>query len=131
MDAKMQLLSGVPLFQGLSRRQLEQVATLADEIDLPADRELTQEGTRGQEFVVLVEGVADVTRNGELINTLGPGDFLGEISLVTGWPRTATVTTRTASRVLVMSGVAFRSLLHRIPRIQSKVLDAVVVRAGS
>jgi CRP-like cAMP-binding protein len=131
MDAKMQLLSGVPLFQGLSRRQLEQVATLADEIDLPADRELTQEGTRGQEFVVLVEGVADVTRNGELINTLGPGDFLGEISVVTGWPRTATVTTRTPSRLLVMSAQALRSLLHRMPQVQAKVLDTLVARAGT
>ncbi len=131
MNAKMELLRGVPLFQGLSKRQLEQVASLVDEIQLPADRELTQEGTSGKEFVVLVDGVADVTRNGELINTLGPGDFLGEISLVTGWPRTATVTTRTASRVLVLSAVGFRSLLQRMPRIQSKVLDAVVVRAGT
>jgi CRP-like cAMP-binding protein len=130
MNAKMELLSGVPLFQGLSKRQLEHVATLADEIDLPADRELTQEGASGKEFLVLVDGVADVTRNGELINTLGPGDFLGEISLVTGWPRTATVTTRTASRVLVLSAPGFRALLHRMPRIQSKVLDALVLRAG-
>jgi CRP-like cAMP-binding protein len=130
MNAKMELLSRVPLFQGLSRRQLEHVATLADEIDFPADRELTHEGASGKEFIVLVDGVADVTRNGELINRLGPGDFLGEISLVTGWPRTATVTTRTASRVLVLNAPGFRSLLHRMPRIQSKVLDALVVRAG-
>jgi CRP-like cAMP-binding protein len=130
MNAKMELLSRVPLFQGLSKRQLQQVATLADEIDLPADRELTHEGASGKEFLVLVDGVADVTRNGELINTLGPGDFLGEISLVTGWPRTATVTTRTPSRVLVLSAPGFRALLHRMPRIQSKVLDALVLRAG-
>jgi CRP-like cAMP-binding protein len=131
MDAKIELLSGVPLFQGLSRRQLAQVASLADEIDLPADRELTHEGATGTEFVVIVDGVADVTRNGELINKLGPGDFLGEISVVTGWPRTATVTTRTPSRLLVMSSQALRSLLHRMPQVQAKVLDTLVARAGT
>ena len=83
MNAKIELLSRVPLFQGLSKRQLAQVASLADEIDLPSDRELTHEGATGTEFVVIIDGVADVTRNGELINKLGPGDFLGEISVVT------------------------------------------------
>jgi CRP-like cAMP-binding protein len=131
MNAKIELLSRVPLFHGLSKRQLAQVASLADEIDLPAGRELTHEGATGTEFVVIVDGVADVTRNGELINKLGPGDFLGEISVVTGWPRTATVTTRTPSRLLVMSAQALRSLLHRMPQVQAKVLDTLVARAGT
>ena len=131
MNAKIELLSRVPLFQGLSKRQLAQVASLADEIDLPPDRELTHEGATGREFVVIIDGVADVTRNGELINKLGPGDFLGEISVVTGWPRTATVTTRTPSRLLVMSSQALRSLLHRMPQVQAKVLDTLAARAGT
>jgi len=130
MNAKIELLSRVPLFQGLSKRQLAQVASLADEIELPPGRELTTEGATGTEFVVIIDGVADVTRNGELINKLGPGDFLGEIAVVTGWPRTATVTTRTPSRLLVMSSQALRSLLHRMPQVQAKVLDTLVARAG-
>jgi CRP/FNR family cyclic AMP-dependent transcriptional regulator len=127
-DVKIKLIERVPLFQGLSRRELGQVAALADEIDLPAGRKLTNEGRSGREFVVLVEGVADVSRRGKTINKLGPGDFLGEISLVTGRPRTATVTTRSPATLLVLSAPAFRSLLRSMPSIQAKVLDALAAR---
>jgi CRP-like cAMP-binding protein len=128
MNAKIEALRGVPLFQGLSRHELEVVAGLADEVDLPSDRELTREGASGREFVVLVEGLAEVTRDGKLLNTLGPGDFLGEIALVTGSPRTATVTTRAPSRLLVMSSQAFRSLLQRMPRVRARVLATAAAR---
>jgi CRP/FNR family transcriptional regulator, cyclic AMP receptor protein len=127
-DVKIKIIERVPLFQGLSRRELGQVASLADEVDLPAGRQLTSEGRSGREFVVLVDGVADVSRRGKTINKLGPGDFLGEISLVTGRPRTATVTTRSPSTLLVLSAPAFRSLLRSMPSIQAKVLDALAAR---
>jgi CRP/FNR family cyclic AMP-dependent transcriptional regulator len=127
-DVKIRLIERVPLFQGLSRRELGQVAALADEIDLPTGRKLTSEGGSGREFVVLVDGVADVSRKGKTINKLGPGDFLGEISLVTGRPRTATVTTRSPATLLVLSAPAFRSLLRSMPSIQAKVLDALAAR---
>jgi CRP-like cAMP-binding protein len=127
-DVKIKLIAGVPLFQGLSRRELGQVASLADEIDLPAGRKLTSEGRSGREFVVLVAGVADVSRRGKTINKLGPGDFLGEISLVTGRPRTATVTTRSPATLLVLSAPGFRSLLRSMPSIQAKVLDTLAAR---
>jgi CRP/FNR family cyclic AMP-dependent transcriptional regulator len=127
-DVKIKLIERVPLFQGLSRRELGQVASLAAEIDLPAGRKLTSEGRSGREFVVLVDGVADVSRSGKTINKLGPGDFLGEISLVTGRPRTATVTTRSPATLLVLSAPAFRSLLRTVPSIQAKVLDALAAR---
>jgi CRP/FNR family cyclic AMP-dependent transcriptional regulator len=127
-DVKIKLIERVPLFQGLSRRELGQVAALADEIDLPSGRTLTSEGRSGREFVVLVDGVADVSRRGKTINKLGPGDFLGEISLVTGRPRTATVTTRSPSILLVLSAPAFRRLLRSMPSIQAKVLDALAAR---
>ena len=127
-DVKIKLIERVPLFQGLSRRELGQVAALADEIDLPLGRKLTSEGRSGREFVVLVDGVADVSRHGKTINKLGPGDFLGEISLVTGRPRTATVTTRSPATLLVLSAPAFRSLLRSMPSIQAKVLDTLAAR---
>jgi CRP-like cAMP-binding protein len=127
-NAKVELIKRVPLFQQLSKRELEQVASLADELDLPAGRELTREGASGREFVVLVEGTADVSRNGKVVNKLGPGDFLGEISLVTGRPRTATVVTRDATRLLVLSSPSFRALMRDSPAIQAKVLEAVVAR---
>jgi CRP-like cAMP-binding protein len=127
-NAKIELIKRVPLFQHLSKRELAEVAALADELDLPEGRALTRQGQRGQEFVVLVDGVADVTRNGKIINKLGPGDFVGEIALVTGRLRTATVTTRTPSTLLVLHAAAFRTLLRDAPAIQAKVLEAVAER---
>jgi CRP/FNR family transcriptional regulator, cyclic AMP receptor protein len=127
-NAKIQLMKRVPLFQDLSARELAEVAALADEIDLPAGRKLTNEGRSGKEFVVIVDGVADVTRGGKAINKLGPGDFLGEIALVTGKPRTATVTTRSPATLLVLSAQAFRSLLGKMPSIQAKVLNTLAER---
>ena len=127
-NAKIQLIKRVPLFQGLSSRELGEVAGLADEIDLPAGRKLTNEGRSGKEFVIIVDGVADVTRGGKTINKLGPGDFLGEIALVTGKPRTATVTTRSPATLLVLSAQAFRSLLSAMPSIQAKVLNTLAAR---
>ena len=127
-DAKIELIKRVPLFSRCTTRELGMIALLADELDLPEGRELTHQGSRGQEFVILVEGGADVVRNGKVVNKLKSGDFFGEISLVTGRPRTATVVTRRRSRLLVMHSPAFRALLRDSPGIQAKVLEAVVAR---
>lgn len=127
-NAKLELLKRVPLFADCSKRELETVAAIADELTMPAGRELTKEGARGAEFVVLAEGAADVRRRGRKVNTLGSGDFLGEIALITGTPRTATVTTTAPSRVLVMTAPAFRRLLRDSPSLQLKVLDALARR---
>ena len=122
------MLKGVPLFEDCSKRELAQIAALADELDLRGERELTHEGSTGKEFVVLIEGEADVIRDGRLIAGIGPGDFVGEIALVTGLPRTATVRTRGPSRVLVIGAQAFRTLMRDVPAIQTRVLMAVAVR---
>ena len=127
-NAKVELIKGVPLFERLSKRELEEIASLADELDLPAGRNLTKEGAAGREFVVLAEGEADVTKNGRTINRLSSGDFLGELSLVTGRPRTATVTTTSDTRLLVITASAFRKLMRDTPSIQEKILDAVAAR---
>jgi CRP-like cAMP-binding protein len=127
-NAKLELLKRVPLFERCSKRELEEISRLADEVTLAAGRELTKEGTSGKEFVVIVDGSADVRRKGRKVNSLRSGDFLGEIALVTGMPRTATVTTTTQVRVLVITAPAFRSLLRRMPSLQLKVLDALAAR---
>jgi CRP-like cAMP-binding protein len=127
-NAKMELLKRVPLFERCSKRELQEIASLADELFLPSGRHLAKEGASGKEFVVLVEGTADVRRRGRKINTLRSGDFLGEIALITGAPRTATVTTTAGSRVLVISSSAFRRLLREMPSIQQKVLEALAAR---
>src|SRR5262245_54566705 len=101
---------------------------LADELDLPAGRKLATEGASGREFVIIIEGGAEVRRKGRMVNTLGSGDFLGEIALIAGVPRTATVTTTEPCRVLVVTAPAFKQLLRDSPSIQLKVLQALAER---
>jgi CRP/FNR family cyclic AMP-dependent transcriptional regulator len=130
-NAKVELMRGVPLFAGCSKRELQEIAGIADELALPEGRTLTREGSTGQEFLVLVEGAAEVKRKGRKVNSLRSGDFLGEIALITGAPRTATVTTTKPSRMLVITARDFKALLRRVPSIQLKVLDALASRVPS
>ena len=127
-NTKIELLKRVPLFERCSKRELAEIAALADELDLPAARDLTSQGSGGYEFIVLVEGEADVLRGVRKVNELGPGDFIGEISLVTGEPRTATVKTRGPSRILVITASGFRTLMNDVPSIKDKVLAALAAR---
>ncbi len=127
-DAKVELIKRVPLFEDCSKAELRQIAETADEVDVPAGTLLTKEGATGKEFVVIVEGAAEVRRRGRKINELGSGDFLGEIALVSGAPRTATVKTTEPTRALVLTAQAFRSLMRRVPSIQLKVLAALARR---
>ena len=130
-NPKVEQLRKVPLFDHCSKRELAGLAALVDELELPEGQTLAREGERGKEFLVLADGIADVASGGEVVNRLGPGDFFGEISLVTGEPRTATVTTRSPSRLLIFSAPAFRSLLHDAPGIRSRVLAAAALRLAS
>jgi len=124
-NAKVELIAAVPLFARCSKRELGEIASLADELSLPAGRKLTDEGGSGHEFVVIVAGAAEVKRGGRVLGRLGAGDFLGEIALVTGRPRTATVTTTEPSRLLVVGARDFRRLLRDLPSLRLKVLDAL------
>jgi CRP-like cAMP-binding protein len=127
-DTKIELIAGVPLFADCSRRELRELAETADEVVVPAGYTLTKEGASGREFVIIVEGAADVIRRGRKINALRSGDFLGEIALVSRGPRTATVRTTQPTHALVITGSAFRGLLRRMPSIQIKVLQALAER---
>jgi CRP-like cAMP-binding protein len=129
-DAKVDLLKGVPLFSKLDKKGLEDVAQIADEIDLPAGKEMATEGDRGREFFVLLKGEADVTRAGKKINTMKEGDFFGEIALVTKMPRTATVTATGNVDVLVITERAFDNLLKNSPEIGRAVAEALVERVA-
>ena len=127
-DAKVELIAKVPLFAGLGKQQLAQVAGIADEIDLPEGKVLTREGERGREFFILLEGEAEVRRNGRKLDTRRAGEFFGEIALVSDIPRVATVTATTPVRALVIRDREFRGLLERTPEIALKVLSAVAER---
>jgi CRP-like cAMP-binding protein len=130
-DAKVELLKRVPLFADCSKRELAEIAYVADEIDVEAGKVLTREGESGREFFVLVEGAADVRRKGRKVRTLGSGDFFGEIALVSKLPRTATVTTTAPGQLLVVTDRAFRELMRRLPSIQLKVLTALADRLAA
>jgi CRP-like cAMP-binding protein len=130
-NAKVELIKRVPLFAHCSKKELGLVAQIADEIDLAEGKTLMREGDRGREFFVLVEGSADVRRRNRKVNTLGGGDFFGEIALVSQRPRTATVTTTSPVRALVVTEQSFRSLLDRAPDVQRKVLQALADRVAS
>jgi CRP/FNR family cyclic AMP-dependent transcriptional regulator len=127
-NQKVELIRKVPLFAHLSKRQLDQIAQIADEIDLREGKEMTRQGSRGREFFVLLEGEADVKKDGRRINRLSGGDFFGEIALVSDTPRTATVTATSPVRALVITDRSFKRLLQDSPQIQSKVLSALAER---
>ena len=127
-DAKIELIRQVPLFSHCTKKELAAIATLADEVSLQQGTKLTREGEAGREFVVIADGAAEVTKNGRRINQLGAGDFVGEIALLSGQPRTATVTTTEDSRVLVLTDRAFRRLTREMPSVQSSIVTALSER---
>ena len=127
-NAKVDLIKGVPLFAECSRKELGEVAGIADEIDLREGKELTRQGRPGREFFILVEGTADVKKGTRRVNKLGPGDFFGEISLIRHTPRTATVVATSPVRTLVITERSFQGLLKHQPGIQSKVMSALAAR---
>ncbi len=127
-NAKIELIKRVPLFSHCSKRELAAVAAEADELVLPEGRALTKQGARGSEFVVIVDGSADVTKNGRRINRLRSGDFLGEIALISGAPRTATVMTTSETHILVLTDRAFKRLTRDMPSIHASVLKALSER---
>jgi CRP/FNR family cyclic AMP-dependent transcriptional regulator len=128
VDKKLELLSRVPLFAGLGKRGLAQVAKLADEIDLPAGRQLLQQGDHPHEFFLIVDGSVRIDIDGAQINTLGPGDFLGEIALLDGGQRSATATAETPVSLLILGQREFNTLLNDYPDIRTSVLTALAQR---
>jgi len=121
-------LQSIPLFESLPRDARRVVAQHADEVDAPEGTQLVRQGEFAYEFFVIEQGGAAVERDGEHIADLGPGDFLGEMGIVSKAVRNATVTTTADSRVIVMTEQAFRSMSHSNPDIASRIQDAVEER---
>jgi CRP-like cAMP-binding protein len=122
------LLKRIPLFEHCSKKDLQRIAQIADELDLRAGKVLITEGERGREFFVLVAGEVEVRRKGRKLNTLGPGNFFGEMALLSKIPRTATVTALTPLDVLVITDRAFVDLLEKMPDLWLKVARALAER---
>jgi CRP/FNR family cyclic AMP-dependent transcriptional regulator len=125
---QLDLLGSVWLFEQCSRKELDMLQRAATVVDLPAGRTLARQGEIGRDFVVIVDGKADVTRDGTEIALLGPGQFFGEMSLLEGKPRTATVTTLEPMRVLVLTRAAFTSVITTMPSVDRKMLTVLASR---
>jgi CRP/FNR family cyclic AMP-dependent transcriptional regulator len=130
-DQKVELIKNVPLFARCSKKELAEIAHIADEIDLPAGKDFIRQGERGREFFVILEGDVEVSRDGQTLVARGSGDFFGEIALISKVPRTATVTAKTPVRALVITDRDFRTLLSHSPHIQVKVLEALAERLAA
>jgi CRP-like cAMP-binding protein len=130
-DTKADALRHCPLFRGLSRGDLVQLAKVTEDLEVEAGKVLAREGEIGQEFFVIVDGEVSVTKDGEEIRTLGPGDFFGEIALLQDVRRTATVMAKTPLRFFVLTRQGFRSLVSHQPQIEEQVRQAAEERAGA
>jgi len=115
-------LANIALFRGLSVRDLAQVADMAKELNFAVGKAITEEGAAGGRFYVLLDGEADVLIGDDVVNNLKAGDSFGEISLIDGQPRTATVVARSPLRTLSLSSWNFRPLLKEHPSIAERVM---------
>ena len=122
-------LSQVPLFANLPRAQRARISQFAEEVDVPAGKELVHEGAYSYEFFAIEDGTAEVTRGGEHVADLGPGDFFGEIGAMGRFTRNATVTATSPLTAVVMSAGDFRRLSAELPDVASAVEEAARARA--
>jgi CRP-like cAMP-binding protein len=121
-------LAEVPLFEGLSKKQLEMVSSLATRLDVPAGTVLTREGGQGCEFIIVLEGEVEVRQQGRLVATRGPGEFFGEMALVDHQPRTATVRSTTPVEMEVIARREFQALLADVPGIADRIRATIAER---
>lgn len=127
-DAKTTQLKAVPLFAHCTAKELAFIATQVEDMDFPAGKVLCREGQSGGDFFILTSGAAEVTRGTKQITEMVPGDFFGEIALVDGGKRTATVTTTVPSRCLVLGPRQFQNVLHQDADIAHSIMKALTLR---
>jgi CRP/FNR family cyclic AMP-dependent transcriptional regulator len=121
-------LRGVPLFAGMSDRAIDAIYELMSVTRFATDEDLVRQGDPGESFVVLRDGAASVIVDGRPVRQLGPGDFLGEISLIDGGPRTATVRATAPVTALVIGREDFGTMLERHPAVRLELLMALTAR---
>jgi CRP-like cAMP-binding protein len=121
-------LATVPLFSALSRSDLRRVVQVAEELDVPSGQVLVTEGRIGREFFLILEGRANVRRNGRKVATLGPGRYFGELALIDRKPRSATVEAATPMKLLVLGQREFAGLLETLPGVATKLLAGLAQR---
>jgi|SRR6476661_3345321 len=128
MSAPVELIKNVPLFHGLNDKQLKALSNNFTERSFRAGQELTAEGTGGAGFFVIESGAARVTVDGEDRRTLGPGDYFGEIALIDGGLRTATITATSDGKSYGLTSWQFRPLVEENASIAWPLLEAMAKR---
>lgn len=128
MADKIDVLRSVSLFRALANRELERVAILADEVDLPAGKVLMQQGESGAEMFVLITGAARVDHDGRELKTLGPGSVVGEMALLSEGPRNSTVTLVEPAKVLVLAHREFHTLMEDVPEVRDCIVNEMARR---
>jgi CRP-like cAMP-binding protein len=121
-------LAGVPVFSGCSKKELQAIAKTVRQIEHPAGSVIATEGEPGAGLFVIESGDADVTIGGTRVNRLHAGDFFGEMALLDGGPRTATVTATTDIKLWALTEWVFRGLLVEHPSIALRTLEAMAAR---
>jgi CRP/FNR family transcriptional regulator, cyclic AMP receptor protein len=130
-NVKVEALKRAPLFEGLSKKELIELARVTEDLKVEPGTVLCREGKIGREFFVIVDGDAEVTKGGKKIATRGAGDFVGEIALLTTTTRTATVTSTTPLRCFILTQSDFRRVLDENPGVQLKVMKALAERLAA
>jgi CRP/FNR family cyclic AMP-dependent transcriptional regulator len=130
-DTKVKSLRQAPLFEGLSKKELTELARRSEDLELDAGTVLCKEGEIGQEFFVIVEGEVEVKRKGRRLGIRGAGDFIGEIALLEDMERTATVTAKTPLRVFVLTRPTFQHLVNANPAVERKVMRTLARRLAA
>jgi CRP/FNR family transcriptional regulator, cyclic AMP receptor protein len=124
-------LAAVPIFSGCSKRELAIISTAAKQVSHPKGTVIAREGERGVGLFLIAEGTCKVTIGGRLKARLGAGDFFGEVALLDGGPRTATVTATSDVKLVGITEWVFRGLLAEHPSIALKTLESVAGRLRS
>jgi CRP-like cAMP-binding protein len=127
-DEKLALLKTIPMFAASTDREIERLGMLAEEVDLPAGRVLFNQGDTAAELFVVVNGTVRVERDGRVLAERGPGEFFGEIALVSEGSRTATATCMTDCRLFILGRREFHSLMDEFPELKMRVLETLAQR---
>lgn len=127
-DSVLEHLAAIPLFSSCSKKQLNEVRGLLDEVSVPAGRVLVKEGSTGYECFIIVSGHAEVRIGDDVISRFGPGDYFGELSLLDKRPRSATVQATTDCTVMVLSQREFARALDVVPGLALKILENLALR---
>ena len=130
-DVKVEALKRAPLFEGLSKKELRELARVTEDLKVDPGTVLCREGKVGREFFVIVDGTTEVTKGGKRISSGSGADFVGEIALLKTTKRTATVTATTPLRCFILTQADFRRVLDENPAVQLKVMRALAERLAA